>query len=247
VSTEADLLGAFEEHSPEGIRQLLAVGVSPTEPISGKRPIDCLIEMYLRSPRFVQCLQLLLDAGATIDDPVLEAILLDDDVKLRSLISVSSEGLNGKLSPLCAFTSCRGVSPLHICAEFNSIRCARLLLEHGADVNARADEDGVGIGAHTPVFHAVNSIFNYCRPVMEILVDAGADLAIQVKAVLWGETMSWETVVFNINPISYAQCGLYQQFHRREEHIYSNIDYLYRRVYNSKAPFRNVPNKYLGV
>ena len=29
--------------------------------------------------------------------------------------------------------------------------------------------------------------------------------------------MSWETVVFNVNPISCAQCRLYQQFHRREE------------------------------
>ena len=46
----------------------------------------------------------------------------------------------------------------------NGIRQARVLLESGADVNARADQDGEGIGGHTPIFHAVNSIFNYCRP-----------------------------------------------------------------------------------
>jgi hypothetical protein len=246
MSTEADLLGAFEEHSPDDIRQLLAAGISPTESIQGKRPIECLIEMYLRSPRFAECLQIMLDAGATIDDPVLEAILLDNHVRLRELLSPASAILDKKLSPLCAFTSCRGVSPLHICAEFNSIRCARVLLENGADVNARADQDAEGIGGHTPIFHAVNSIFNYCRPVMEMLSDAGADLGIQVKALLWGETMSWETVVFDVSLISYAQCGLYQQFHRREEHIYSNIEYLYRNRYNSKAPIRNVPNKYLA-
>jgi hypothetical protein len=246
MSTEADLLGAFEEHSPDDIRQLLAAGISPTESIQGKRPIECLIEMYLRSPRFAECLQIMLDAGATIDDPVLEAILLDNHVRLRELLSPASTILDKKLSPLCAFTSCRGVSPLHICAEFNSIRCARVLLENGADVNARADQDAEGIGGHTPIFHAVNSIFNYCRPVMEMLSDAGADLGIQVKALLWGETMSWETVVFDVSPISYAQCGLYQQFHRREEHIYSNIEYLYRNRYNSKAPIMNVPNKYLA-
>ena len=83
MSGEADLLGNFEEHSPEGIRQLLAAGISPTEPIQGKRPIDCLIETYLRSPRFAECVQILLDAGASIPDPVLEAILLDDDIRLR--------------------------------------------------------------------------------------------------------------------------------------------------------------------
>jgi hypothetical protein len=148
---------------------------------------------------------------------------------------------------VCAFTSCRGVSPLHICAEFNSTGCARVLLENGADVNARADRDGEGIGGHTPIFHAVNSIFNYCRPTMEILVEAGADLDIRVQALLWGESMNWETVVYDVTPISYAQCGLYRQFHRREEHIYSNIEYLHRKRYQSTPPHRNVPNKYLAI
>jgi hypothetical protein len=245
VSIEADLLGAFEEHSPDGIRESLAAGVSPTEPIQGKRPIDSLIEMYLRSARFAECLQVMLDAGATIGEPLLQSILLDDDAGLRGLLARSSESLKTKLSPLCAFTSCRGVSPLHICAEFNSVRCARVLLENGADVNARADQDANGIGGHTPIFHTVNSIFNYCRPVMEILVDAGADLDIRVQALLWGESMSWETVVYDVTPMSYAQCGLYQQFHRREEHIYSNIESLYRKRYGKAPPLRNVPNKYL--
>ena len=245
MSIESDLLEAFEEHSPDGIRKALDAGISPTEPIKGMRPIDSLIAMYLRSPRFVECLQIMLDAGAAIDDPVLKSILLDDDAEIRRLLARSSEDLAKKLSCPCAFSSCRGVSALHICAEFNSIRCARALLENGADVNARADQDGDGIGGQTPIFHAVNSIFNYCRPVMEILVDAGADLDNRVKALLWGESMSWETVLHDVTPISYAQCGLYRQFHRREEDIYSNIEYLYRKRYGHAPPLRNVPNKYL--
>jgi hypothetical protein len=37
VSIEADLLDAFEEHSPDRIRELLAARVSPIEPINGAR------------------------------------------------------------------------------------------------------------------------------------------------------------------------------------------------------------------
>jgi ankyrin repeat protein len=210
LPTGADLLGEFEEHSPAGIRALLAAGVSPTEPIDGKRPIDVLVEMYLRSSRFAECFQIMLDAGATVGNPLLEACLLDDDVALRGFLSGSGEKLSQKLNPLCAFTSCRGVTALHVCAEFNSTRCARVLLDAGADVNARADDDSNGLGGQTPIFHAVNSIFNYCRPVMELLVDAGADLDTQVRSLLWGESMSWETVVYDVTPISYAQCGLYR-------------------------------------
>lgn len=244
MPTGADLLGEFEEHSPEGIRALLAAGASATEPIYGKRPIDCLIEMYLRSPRFAECIKVMLDAGATLD-PLLRALLLDDHAALRGLLAESGELLRRKLNPLCAFTSCRGVTALHICAEFNCTRCAEALLNAGADVNAAADVDETGMGGQTPIFHAVNTIFNYSRPVMEILVNAGARLDTRVRSLLWGESMSWETVVYDITPISYAQCGLYRQFHRREEDVYDNIAYLYRKRFASEPSIRNVPNKYL--
>jgi hypothetical protein len=83
MSLEADYLGAFEEHSPEGIRAALAGGASPTEPIKGKAPIECLVEGYLRSSRFATCLRVLIDAGATLNDPVLESLLLDDEQGLQ--------------------------------------------------------------------------------------------------------------------------------------------------------------------
>jgi ankyrin repeat protein len=245
MSLESDLLVAFELHSPARIREALAAGVSPLDPIGGKRPIDWLIGMYTRSSQFAPCLRVMLDAGATVGDPLLEAVLLDDDVSLRSILKTSGESLQRKLYPLCAYTSCRGVSALHICAEFNSVRCAGVLIGEGADVNARADVNADGIGGQTPLFHAVNSNRNHCRPVMELLVEAGADLLIQLRGVLWGESMDWETVVFDVTPISYAQCGLYRQFHRREEDVFSNIAYLYRKRHGNEPPMLNVPNKYL--
>lgn len=247
MTLEADILGAFEEHSPDGIRRALAAGVSPTDRIKDKTLIDSLVESYLRSPRFSACLRVLLDAGATIDDPVLQALLLDDETSLMRLLQAHGrESRDRRLRVPCAFTSCEGVSPLHICAEFNAVRCARVLLDVGADVNAAADIDADGFGGQTPVFHAVNSIFNYCRPMMEMLVDAGAALDVRLKGVLWGAGADWETLVLDVTPLSYAQCGLYAQFHRREEDVHSNIGYLYERRYGTPLHPRNVPNRYLA-
>ena len=241
----SELLGAFEVHSAEGIREALANGISPLTPINGRKPIDHLIEAYLRSSRFADCLRVMLDAGAAIDDPLVQAVLLDDASTLRSLVTELPQRLHQQLDFLGAFTSCRGVTALHVCAEFNSVNCARVLIENGADVNAVASCNSDGMGGQTPIFHAVNSILNYCRPAMELLTEAGADLQVKVKSLLWGESMSWETVLYDVTPVSYAQCGLYRQFHRREEDVYSNLQYLYRWSYGTHTTFRNVPNKYL--
>lgn len=230
------LLAAFESHSPEQIRQALGEGASAVDPIDGKLPINWLIEMYPRTSRLHECLRVMLDAGARIADPQLQAILLDD-------ASALSAGHRFHLE--CAYTCLHDVAALHVCAEYNSVRCAAALLKAGADVNAEAGIDADGIGGQTPLFHTVNSNSNYCRPMMDLLVAAGADLDIRLQALAWGKGFEWETVVFDVSPISYAQCGLYFQFHRREEIVYGNIDTLYRKRHGRAAPVRNVPNKYL--
>jgi ankyrin repeat protein len=180
-----DLLEGFELHSPEKIRAAIAAGADAKAPIQGKKPIEALLEMYLRSRRFAECVRVILDAGATLDDPLLEAILLDDDARLRKLLQQEPQSRGKDFHLECAYTSLHGVLPLHVCAEYGSVQCARALLDAGADVNARAEFDGEGLGGQTAVFHTVNSNFNYCRPVMELLVDAGADLGLQLKGLVW--------------------------------------------------------------
>jgi ankyrin repeat protein len=244
--TEADLLGAFEVHSPQEIERILVAGVNPVQLINGKRPIDCLIEGYLRSPRFPECLRVMLNAGAQIEDPLLQALLLDDVASLNLQIRKSPSIVTDRLNLLSAFTCCREVTPLHICAEFNSFECGKLLIESGADVNAGSLLNPEGIGGQTPIFHSVNSIFNYCQPMMELLVSAGAILDLTVPRVLWGEAMPWETIVFDVTPVSYAQCGLFSQFHRSERHVYDNIAFLLAAREGSMPPERNVPNRYLS-
>ena len=59
-----ELVGAFELHAAEGIREILDRGLDPRAPIRGKAPINWLLEMYSRSTAFPACLQVMLDGGA---------------------------------------------------------------------------------------------------------------------------------------------------------------------------------------
>ncbi|MEI9811708.1 MAG: ankyrin repeat domain-containing protein [Acidobacteriota bacterium] len=245
MSLESEFVVAFELHSVRDMQRCLGAGISPTAPIEGKRPVDILIEMYTRSPKFADCLQVLLDAGATVGDPLLEAVLLDNPAALRKALATSPANISRKLTLVSAYTCCEGVTALHVCAEFNSVKCATILIDAGADVNAPADLDADGFGGQTPLFHTVNSNQNYCRPMMELLVNAGAQLGVRLKGLKWGVTMDWETTLFDVTVFSYAQCGLYRQFHRKEEDIYSNLAYLYEKRHGAAALIRNVPNKYL--
>lgn len=52
-------------------------------------------------------------------------------------------------------TPLEGSTLLHICVEYDEIEIARWLIEHGADVNARAEVDSEGFGGHTPLFGCV--------------------------------------------------------------------------------------------
>ncbi len=126
-----DLLFAFEVHSPEKIRAALAAGADPNAPIGGKAPILILVEMYLRSARFADCLKVLLEAGASLHDPLLECLLLDDSERLERLLQESPEDLQRRFSLACTYTSLQDATALHICAEYNSVRCARVLLQRG--------------------------------------------------------------------------------------------------------------------
>ena len=56
----------------------------------------------------------------------------------------------------------------------------------------------------------------------------------------------WETLLLDVTPFSYAQCGLIRQFQRGEREVYSNLSYLYQKRYGTALPVRNVPNRYLA-
>ena len=135
MSANDDLLIAFELHDPQGIRKALDAGANLIAPVNGKRPIDWLISMYTRSPDFAACLRAMLGADATVGNDLVEATLLDDDETLRRIVQQDPERAPERVVVESAYTSLRGVSAFHVCAEFNSIRCAKVLLNAGVDVN----------------------------------------------------------------------------------------------------------------
>lgn len=245
TTAQGRLLGAFECHDPDEITAVLADGLDPCEPIDGKLPIDCLVEMYTRSDRFPQCLRLLLAAGARLPDPALEAVLLDDADRLTELLSADRTLADRRVDLACTFTPLRGAALLHVAAEYGHLAAARALLSRGADPNARAGIDAYGLGGQTPIYHTVNSNANRSLPVLRLLLEAGARCDARVDGLTWGEGFEWETVLFDLTPISYCALGSLPQFHRQEADLAANIRLMLAASDRPIPPMANIPNAYV--
>ena len=120
-----------------------------------------------------------------------------------------------------------------------------MLVDHGADVNAKAGLDEMGFGGQTPIFHTVNQHRNACIEVMKFLVSQNADLGMTLQGLIWGKHYDWETFIPSVNPISYAMMGLLRQFQRTEPEIYEIVSILLKAHYGTEYFPPNVPNKYL--
>src|ERR1700683_2785230 len=126
--------------------------------------LDYLIAGYVRSlERLSGCIDILLQAGGETryNMPGVLAVLrgrLDD---LSRLMDAEPEVVNQSFPELdCGQSGGRslllkGGTLLHVAAEYGNVAAATLLLDRGANVNARATVDEAGIGGQTPIFHAV--------------------------------------------------------------------------------------------
>lgn len=240
-----ELLTVFELHSVEQIRSLLKAGFDVRPKVKGKTPVNSLIEMYSRSDRFPDCLRLLLEHGAELDDPKIAPVLLDDPDGLAAAVRQDRTLLTHRTSMVGAFTPLVGASLLHIAAEYGHLKVARKLLELGAEVDARAAVDKHGMNGHTALFHAVNSNGNRSAPVMRLILQAGARADLLLPGITWGQGFAWETTCFDVTPISYAQFGLMPQMQRTEQDTYANIQMLLKSAGRKTPPLENIPNRYL--
>ena len=244
-TAEQELLSAFDGHDVQGVRAALDAGADPCSPIRGKLPVNWLLEEYTRSDRLANCLRLLFERGAVLDDPAVAPVLLNDTDTITAGVRATPSLLEHRTTLTSAFTSLVGVSLLHVAAEYGNLDAARALVEAGADVNATAAVDEHGLNGHTALFHTVNSIGNRSEPIMRLLLAAGAKPDLRLAGITWGKGYQWETTFFDVTPVSYAQMGLLPQVHRSERDIYANIRLLLAAAGRKVPSLDNVPNRYL--
>lgn len=236
---------ACELHSLDRLRAVLAAGLDVRVPIDGKGAITWLTEMYTRSDQLAACLRVLLEHGAVPDDPLAVPVLLNDPDAITAAARRTPAYVRHRVTMSSAFTPLAGVSLLHVAAEFGHAEAASALLALGAEVNDRAAVDADGMGGHTPLFHTVNAHADRSRPVTRLLLEAGAAADARVAGLVWGQGFEWETVLFDLTPVSYAQLGSLPQMHRDERQIAGTVRLLLTAAGRPVPPLANVPNRYL--
>jgi ankyrin repeat protein len=188
-----------ESMDPAALKWLLDHGANPNcrdhrYEISGHpypgTALDYLIAGYARSvERLSACIDLLHQAGGATkyEAPAVLKLLrgrLDD---LAELIDADPTLVNKRFSELdCGMSGSRsltlqGGTLLHVAAEYGNLAAAALLLDRGADVNARATVDEAGVGGQTAIFHAATQFDDDGLPVTQLLVERGADLTVRAK------------------------------------------------------------------
>ena len=206
------IFAACEAVDPVALKWLLDQGADPncTKAKGRITALDYLIRMYWRSQNLSLCIEHLLDAGGVTryDVPGVLDILRGRLDQLKERLEAHPALVTRRFPELdCGQTGARrlllqGATLLHVAAEYGNLEAARLLLDRGADIDARASVDEGGVGGQTAIFHAVTQFNDFGLGVAQLLIDHGADLSIRVK--LPGDYERLDEVI-ECTPLGYAR------------------------------------------
>jgi ankyrin repeat protein len=187
-----------EAWDPTALGWLLDHGADPNPP---ERPgntdaayagtaLDDLLGSYARGPeRLAACIDLLLAAGGTtrFDEPAVLDLLRGRLGDLAARIDASAGLVERRFGSLdFGMTggrrlTLRGTTLLHVASELGPPAAAALLLDRGADVDARADVDAGGVGGQTALFHSVSQFGDAGLSAARLLLDRGADPNVRAR------------------------------------------------------------------
>jgi len=182
-----------ESVEPVSLKWLLDHGANPNCARAERKypgtALDYVIQSYSRTSNLPLCIDLLLQAGAVTkyQEPSVMDLLRGHLGTLAAALEKDPSLVHRRFAELdFGATATRrltlaGATLLHVAAEYCSPAAVSLLLEHGADVNARAAVDDLGIGGQTPIFHSASQFGDCGLEVTRLLLEKGADLSIRVK------------------------------------------------------------------
>ena len=182
-----------ENIEPEPLKWLLDHGADPNRgnPRAAATALDYVIDTYPRdAKRLSACIEILLAAGGRTryDVPGVLPLLRGRNDELAALLDREPSLIHRRYPELdrCGnsggrLLTLRGATLLHVAAEYGFLDAAGLLLDRGADVNARAEVDPNGVGGQTPIFHALTNHNARRSKVGPFLIARGADVTVRAR------------------------------------------------------------------
>lgn len=190
--------GTCETLNDAGLALVLELGADFADEHGNRlAPVAFLLETYSRYPEGKhRCLELAVEHGIELPDTPTMAVhrgrvdLLEKHLERDARLVHRTFSLDEIYPPELEChtdhtyslhaTPLAGTTLLHMCVEYDEVEIARWLIEHGADVNAKAEIDGDGFGGHTPLFGCVVNGSYVCgrqqdADFVRMLLDGGAD------------------------------------------------------------------------
>jgi ankyrin repeat protein len=154
---------------------------------AGSGCLENLLATAIKNPEGKgACLEVFARAGYSFPDTApmavhrartdLLAALVERDPALVHRRFRDTEIYPPELSPV-GFTVAplAGTTLLHIAVEYGEKKIAQWLIDHGADVNARAEIDAEGFGGHVPLYHTTVTFCKADDSLARLLLRSGAD------------------------------------------------------------------------
>lgn len=178
------LMIACEVQRPETLTWVLAKGADPNfyHEGWGCSVLMALAQTYTRRDTLGACVNILIEAGAVYEDgPIMDVLRGRADL-LEKRIEEDPDLVHKRFDfDYGDHLTLRGSTLLHIAVEYNVRSCVDVLLEHGADLNAKAAVGKNGVGGQTPLFHAIGSNQGRCYDLFEYLLEKNPDLSVVAK------------------------------------------------------------------